>query len=180
VLIAVSPSSVQRHYLSIFHGETYVDENSTIHTRFVAWEMARDIIKDYPWMGIGYGWRNFEYLDRQYRMVEDLEFSHCHNTWLQAACEAGIPSLLSLLAVWISLLVLLLLGARAMPARSPQRRQFVSLVGLFSGIAIYMLSNYVLRYTSGTLIWILLALALTIIYRTFCDEAVPQESLDIG
>jgi hypothetical protein len=160
-VLLFSPSSVRRHYLSIFQEETYTDKNSTVKTRFIAWSIAGRIIQDYPGLGIGYGWRNFEYLDNQYRRVGEREYPHCHNTWLEVVCEAGPPAGVVFVVTWLSLIIFMLKMVYSPNLVKEDKTIALGFIGLFVGVGLYMFSNYVLRYTLGMHVWILLALSLT-------------------
>lgn len=98
--------------------------------RMLIWRGSWEMVKDNPWFGIGLG--NYYLAWPRYRDPADTTLGFfAHNDYLQIWIEAGLPGLLLLLAVFVSVLYLtwrVLRDACAAPARR------IEIVGLMSGL----------------------------------------------
>lgn len=174
VLVLVTPAPVRKHYVSIFESKTYFQENSNAYTRLMAWKIAANIIRDYPYLGIGYGWKNFRWLNPYYLTIEDVQYSHCHNTYLEVGCETGVVGMVSILSAYFSLFAQLIIVVFTRVFEKTQRRIALSLCALFLATAIYMLTNYIFRYGAGMFIWFLFGLSLAFVHILF--KKTPEET----
>ncbi|MCX7766310.1 MAG: O-antigen ligase family protein, partial [Candidatus Sumerlaeia bacterium] len=174
LLFGFAPSPVRQHYLSIFRQENYRDNIFSSYLRFITWDFAKKIIKTYPELGIGYGERDYEFINLNYiggktGSIRD-EGVLTRNTYLQIVCESGVMAGLCFILAFISLMGLLLgvFIKKELPVL--YRRFGASLFGLMIGIATFMLTNYVLNYSSGMLVWIIFALSLCFIRIIYPEE----------
>ena len=94
--IIVFETKLGERLLSMFHAKENLE-------RIYTWQNSLDIIKDYPFTGIGKG--NFSKLVDQYRVsYGDFKFTsraHAHNNILQVTVEGGIPTLACFLWLWV-------------------------------------------------------------------------------
>lgn len=160
IFLVAAPQSVRNHYLTIFQETTYRESDSTAYGRLVAWDIAREIIIQYPFMGIGYGWRNFEFIDKS--TTRQFIYSHCHNSYLEIACESGILAMFVFVFSYLSIIVLYVKAWLRMPP-IPVRKTVIAWTGLLCAIGLYMFTNYIFRYSLGVFMWILLAVTLRLI-----------------
>src|SRR5206468_10142975 len=64
-------------------------------TRAEYWQVALDMLRDYPWLGVGpdnYRWRFASYSG----IAEDNLGVHAHNQYFEALADTGILGLLTL------------------------------------------------------------------------------------
>lgn len=174
LLFEFAPSAVRQNYLSLFRRENYRENVFSAYLRFISWDFAQKIIKTYPQLGIGYGERNYEFPKFKYfaektGSIRD-EGVISRNTYLQIVCESGVVSGLSFIISFISLIILLLGTYLKTELPVLYRRISASLLGLMTGIATFMLTNYVLNYSSGMLVWVIFALSLSFIRIIYPEE----------
>lgn len=87
-------------YFFLYRGETaavlVTAQDTSAVDRYVAWDMARDLLEHHPW--IGYGPASFQQYYWEHLpsglMAQGLYFDDAHNTLLQIAAAIGFPGLL--------------------------------------------------------------------------------------
>lgn len=99
--------------------------------RTLTYMAAADMIRDYPWTGVGLG--GFEFLYFKYRSYESARmtgelFSRTHSDFIQVLTETGIPGFAAIMAFLVSFTVAVFRGLRR--NRSP-----ISLVAVAGGMA---------------------------------------------
>ncbi len=98
--------------------------------RFVIWKQSWEMLKHAPWMGVGLG--HYALYWPPYRDPSDTSDGFfVHNDYLQIWIEAGLPGLLLLLAVLISVL---LLYVRAMRNATTTPLRKIEMTALFAGL----------------------------------------------
>ncbi|HLP45763.1 MAG TPA: O-antigen ligase family protein [Candidatus Kapabacteria bacterium] len=101
ILVLVLPGSVLSRITSIFDMN-----NETNRDRFYMYQVAVKIFKDYPLTGVGAD--NVVAVYDRYKPAEAvLSNPHLHNNFLQELAERGIFALLSLVAAFVSIFMLL-------------------------------------------------------------------------
>jgi hypothetical protein len=155
------PSVMKSHFATIASSNLYTGDEGTVALRKYGWRAAMQMVADYPFLGIGYGWRNFQKVYPKYRDPADTENKpHSHNNFLEIAAENGLIGLglfvlFSMLLVWESVRRCL-----AQQSASQLRLTAAAFLGTLIAIHTFGLSNYSLRRTIGFLIWMLFGLVL--------------------
>lgn len=127
--IVISPD-----FLSRFDNMTQ-NEFTTAHanSRVTIWDAALRMIKESPVLGVGPGKFGDKYIEyRKNRTGRDL--THAHNDFLNAAAEAGIPSALFLIMLWVAVLWYLYKGY----VRCPVGFQKGVVLGAFLGSVVFV------------------------------------------
>lgn len=109
---------------------TIFDPSDAGYDRFLIWGRSWKMLMDSPWLGVGLGtyWLHWP----PYRHPDDSSAGfYAHNDYLQIWIETGLPGLLLLLAVYVSLVAVLVRLLRS-PHVGPQAR--VEAVALFGGL----------------------------------------------
>lgn len=105
------------------------DPYSAGASRFYIWESSWEMIKATPWLGVGAGM--FWLVYPQYRSPLDLSAGfYVHNDYLQVWIENGLPALILLCMLLITVLVYYL---RSIKIVTDHRRR-IELAGIFSGL----------------------------------------------
>jgi O-antigen ligase len=112
------------------------DLDQLLSKRLELWKTGGRVVRDHPWVGIGYGSDIFQEdaVKAVYPLVNYKDQPDTHMFYLQAACEGGVPHLLALLLFFGAFLAL---GGRAL------RRTWVAgpgldravLLGTLTGVA---------------------------------------------
>lgn len=98
--------------------------------RIVIWEQSWQMLKDAPWMGVGLG--HYALYWPLYRDPSDVSAGYfAHNDYLQIWIEAGLPGLLLLLAVLVSVFIVCF---RAMRDKHVPSARVVEMTALFCGL----------------------------------------------
>lgn len=147
LLLAVGPASVQDRFLSIFRPHGELDSNQH---RVVTFATGTEMIKAHPWFGIGperVGSHVEEYAPAWIaRPFPEGYYGHLHNIYIHYGAERGIPSVLSLLALFAVLLWRQVHALRALPnARSVARALHL---GVLASIAAIMTGG-IFEYNLG-------------------------------
>lgn len=101
LLVFILPGSVKSRVIS-----TFDMKNDTNRDRFYMYKTGIKIFKDYPFTGVGAN--NIERVYDTYKPSEaELSNPHLHNNVLHVLAERGIFTLVSLLAAFISIFILL-------------------------------------------------------------------------
>lgn len=107
----IVPDSIQQRVLSsteeLFsfsdvRGVDITDVNYAIVERLAHWQAAINMLRDNPWLGVGFG--NYEVAYEQYRLVNwKFPLGHAHNYYLNVLGEAGMIGFLFYVTMWISI-----------------------------------------------------------------------------
>lgn len=81
------PQTIMNRILSIGN---FADSSNAY--RIEMWQITRDIIRDYPIAGVGFGHQPFKQVFETY--IRTMPTFHAHNTYLQTMAEMGIPGFL--------------------------------------------------------------------------------------
>jgi O-antigen ligase len=156
---------------SMIDKETSDDHKS----RYSVWEYTVEIIKEYPFFGVGLG--EVQYKKYMYKFGFRSEFlerplDNAHNSYLQIAVHAGIP------AVLIFILINILLVKRGIFAVSGYGEREISLylLGLIAGLlgflACLIPDMFMFTATVGPSYWVMTGLIFSIInyQKRFVEE----------
>lgn len=171
VFILLPPESKER-LTSIFKKETYTSQEGSFHFRKVAWISTINIIKDHPALGIGYYFRNYEHVYQFYSNNDVEEKTHCHNNFLQVAVESGIINSLVFIFWIINLYIGLINRWRNLKGLENIKIYSIGFISLLTGIMIFGLTNYSLRYNIGAFIFILFGMMLA--YLKLSEQAAVK------
>ena len=92
------PESIQNRILSI----TNVKDSSTSY-RFKIWSITKDVVKDHPQVGVGFGHKPFKETFETY--IRSMPIFHAHNTYLEVMAEGGYTGFITFMVVVIVSLV---------------------------------------------------------------------------
>ena len=82
--------------------QVVTEAEKSLHYRLQYWQAATAMVSDYPWFGCGLG--NFKSYYTHYKLPEaSEEVADPHNFLLEIAATAGVPALVALWAVLVSL-----------------------------------------------------------------------------
>jgi O-antigen ligase len=110
--------------------ETLADPASAGSHRFLIWQSSWELLQQQPWRGIGLG--VFWLVYPQYRQAADNSGGfYVHNDYLQIWIEAGLPALLIMLAVFISLTLAVWRARQRL-----DERQLAEMMGLYAGFLV--------------------------------------------
>lgn len=105
LLVWLLPGPVHDRVLSIFHPQQDVDSNEF---RRIAFRTGLLMIEAHPWLGIGLDETKYHFLDYlppdTPRPLPSGFYQHLHNFYLQFAAERGIPTMLMM--IWMLLTIL--------------------------------------------------------------------------
>lgn len=108
-------------------------------TRFVIWRQSWEMVKESPWMGVGLGHYNLYW--PPYRDPSDNSAGQfVHNDYLQIWIEAGLPGLLLLLAVLVSVLIAYISAMRNRKITSAHK---IEITALFAGLFAVAMHSFV-------------------------------------
>lgn len=109
--------------------------------RFLIWRQAWIMLMDAPWVGTGLG-TYWLYWPR-YRDPADASAGfYVHNDYLQLWIETGLPGLLLLLAVYISVAFLCVRALRLVPVGQPARIEIAALFSALLAIAAHTFVDF--------------------------------------
>lgn len=162
-------------YFFLYRGEAATTlvtaQDASAVDRFVAWDMARDLLLHHPWLGYGpasfqqYYWEHLP----SGLMAEGLYFDDAHNTLLHIASAIGFPGLLLFV-----LLIALAAGRAAQVLRERFRDQDAGvLVAAFGALAVWLVGSSFNPVTPA--LYMELALILAILYASGGAEQVARE-----
>lgn len=92
------PESIQNRILSI----TNVKDSSTSY-RFKIWSITKDVVKDHPQVGVGFGHKPFKETFETY--IRSMPIFHAHNTYLEVMAEGGYTGFITFMVVVIVCLI---------------------------------------------------------------------------
>jgi putative inorganic carbon (HCO3(-)) transporter len=94
VVLTIGPAiyMVKDQYFNRMSTLSNYDEDASAEGRLTQWKVTLQMIKDYPFLGVGFGSRNYIVVSQRYLKREnDIG---AHNTYLQMMSDSGIPALL--------------------------------------------------------------------------------------
>lgn len=109
---------------------TMTDPADAALPRIMIWRGSWEMVLDNPWFGIGLGTYYLAWPPYRHPADSTMGF-FAHNDYLQLWIETGLPGLILLLAVFISVLVMMVRFLRLPPAKTELRTEAV---GLFCGL----------------------------------------------
>ncbi len=170
LFISFGPEKVKERLSTIKDAQ---EQDSSAQQRLRAWEVSWNIIKDYPWAGIGM--KNILLIYGKYGDPTDARVAH--NSYLQCAVDAGVPALLFFLAMLALTYFRLKFVRRILKARSPDNLMLNYTHGLETALVGYCVSSFFLsQYTFEILYMIVpLATALKAMARNYEKEAEVQQ-----
>ena len=115
------------------------DVTATAQGRMELWSRALYLMQDFPFTGVGLGMpqRVIDLLYPLFTVVSGSQWLHVHNTYLQIGSEMGIPGLIALAA--------LLLSVGAALVRQARRRH----AGAYRGLALGLLGSLIVFAVHG-------------------------------
>ena len=115
---------------------TLQDTDSAGRSRFVIWQPAWELFKQNTWTGIGLG--TYFLTIPPYLHPDDHSAGYyVHNDYLQIGLEAGLPGLILLLAILLSVLYRFTTTINRTPKQEPARLIFVALFSAMLSLAIH-------------------------------------------
>lgn len=88
------PENIRNRIISI----TNVKDSSASY-RFKIWQITKDVIKDHPISGVGFGHKPFKQTFESY--IRSMPIFHAHNTYLEVMAEGGAAGFITFLFVVI-------------------------------------------------------------------------------
>ncbi|MCX7045042.1 MAG: O-antigen ligase family protein [Candidatus Sumerlaeota bacterium] len=183
----LAPTIQKERLKSFFRTSTYTDTEGTFSHRINVGCGAIEMMRDHPWLGIGYGEEVFQktypaYKDRIKQIYnlksldKDVEAkSHAHNNLLQIGASSGIPAMIAFLvfALWLAAG---LLRRWMWPLLEPDRFAWLAaaLFAFWAALMIYGLSNFSLRRGVGMYLFLLFG-AFVAFLQLSANPPVPQE-----
>ena len=129
------------------------------------WSGAISAIQDYPWTGLGMNnfRRVFRLYDPNYFSSRDVDISHAHNEFLQAALDLGVPGLVAFIALYFGAAIMLGAIWARVGTMMPNCFSVCAVVlglgaGLFAHLMYGMTDAVTLWAKPGVLFWMLLGL----------------------
>lgn len=92
------PENIRNRIISI----TNVKDSSASY-RFKIWQITKDVIKDNPISGVGFGHKPFKQTFERY--IRSMPIFHAHNTYLEVMAEGGATGFITFLFVVIISLI---------------------------------------------------------------------------
>ncbi len=147
--------------------------STEISARFYYWMMALEMLRESPFLGIGYGHYNVLFWNTvsNFQQTPDSEFlrfilvdgirgvlpGFVHNDFLQIATETGLLGLAVWLAIWTALVAQIWEAARNLGGAPRALLMAATFMAAFSAFAVDGVFNFPLHLpVSGFLFWILL------------------------
>ena len=125
----------QKDDVEIYDPDVTANLDSSAQKRIVLWGAAREMIAAYPWRGVGLN--RFEYEVDTY-VDTPLDARHprdAHNAYLLTAAEMGLPALVLMILLLVSLLLAALATHFSRRRDRFDRGLALGLVGTISGVA---------------------------------------------
>lgn len=80
--------------------------DSSTALRWALWESTMAMIREAPWLGLGWGSYRFVYPEYDFFVQNpDVIIYHAHNSLLSIASETGIPAMLIFASCWLAVIV---------------------------------------------------------------------------
>jgi len=139
------------------------DANYAVLERLAHWQTAGEMIRYYPWTGVGLS--NYEPAYLQYALMNwPNPLGHAHNYYLNVGAELGLPGLLAYLLLWSAILWQTLRARSARRGSGWQRGLALGLLGAWAHLSAHnLLDNLYVNNTHllvGALLGVLTVLNL--------------------
>ncbi|MBN1901519.1 O-antigen ligase family protein, partial [Candidatus Sumerlaeota bacterium] len=175
ILIISVPGVLREYYLDIFRPGSYSDSSSRVGFYLERWTIVSEIIRTYPVIGTGYGWKQFEGVCRLiFPQVNFESRPHPYSWYLQILYETGMLGLLSFLSFSAFMFFLLLKRRRQIPENSYQRDIISALVALIAIPYIVGCVNFNNRGALELLIWIVYGLCASYLKLTIKSQDINE------
>ncbi|MBE7473992.1 MAG: hypothetical protein DPW09_03990 [Anaerolineae bacterium] len=144
------------------------DANFATLERLAHWQAAREMWRDHPWLGVGFG--NYAVVYPAYAVGRWLDpLGHAHNYWLNIGAEAGLVGIIVYAIFWILTFRVSLLALRV--ADPFQRAVVAGGIGILVHLQIHSLFDNL--YVQGMYLHLAIILGLiSIIY--LCHRTNPS------
>jgi O-antigen ligase len=120
---------------------TLRDTESAGHTRFVIWQPAWELFKQYPWTGIGLG-TYFLAIPPFLHADDHSAGFYVHNDYLQIALETGIPGFIFLFLILLATLYRFINTVRSSHGQPSQHLQLLASFTALLTLAIHSAFTY--------------------------------------
>lgn len=151
------PESIQNRIFSIIN----IKDSSTSY-RFKIWSITKDVIKDHPMTGVGFGHKPFKQVFETY--IRSMPIYHAHNTYLQMMAEGGLTGILTFLFVVIASIVQTLRTIYNTTDKKIKTYACGILAAIIGILAHGMFEDILYIYRIIITIWIILALSTSTSY----------------
>lgn len=147
------------------------DVDSDLRWRFLGWSWP--LAERYGWLGSGFGsFRTLFITTEQLAWVKPTIVNAVHNDYLQLLIEGGVPAL-----ILLALLAVSLFGAlgrlRDLPRSAPIRHQLLFGLVVVLLFALHSVVDYPLRRAAA---WTFFALAVAAVYRSAAEGGASNEA----
>jgi len=90
----------------IWSGRSFgVYEQSKYTSRIIIWSRVSELVRDYPWLGVGPGNYHHVMQEKYMKYFDPYVYAdHAHNMFLHIAAESGIPAAVAFLLIWYHVL----------------------------------------------------------------------------
>jgi O-antigen ligase len=150
------------------------DVSDDLRWRFLGWSWP--LAERYAWLGSGFGsFRTLFITQEQLAWVKPTVVNAVHNDYLQLLIEGGVPAMVLLVLLVISL-VAALSRLRDLPRRTPARHQLLFGLTAILLFALHSFVDYPLRRPAA---WAFFALALAAAYRGAGESPAIRDSREV-
>lgn len=136
----------------------------SIASRFDAWKLALNMIKDHPFTGVGYGIFKYEFLNEAISSADiktKFVLLHAHNLYLHTGAEAGILAMFFMLAIIVYAWIQLRRSRKALESSGE-----ILLSGISGAMEISLIAFFLMNMFSWHLdlliFWIIIGLAVVL------------------
>lgn len=133
IFVSTSIPFLKQRLVQFFN---FSNPQNSIVQRLYYWKTSIDVIRDYPWTGIG--WRNLPGLYESYKPAQANISHFSHNVFLQIMAETGILGLLGFLGI---VLTFLRNGLRSL--KEGELQQKLLHTGIFCAGCAFLLHNLI-------------------------------------
>lgn len=118
--------------------------------RIAHWQAALAMMRDHPWLGIGFG--NYDVYYGQYRLLYwENALGHAHNYYLNIFAETGAMGFVAYLGLWITIMAISLRRVRLSPL-------YIGLLGTWMHLTVHHLFDNLYVANSFLLMGVMLGL----------------------
>ena len=125
--------------------------------RLAHWQVGLDMMRDYPWFGIGFG--NYEPVYEHYRLLYWVNaLGHAHNYYINIFAETGVFGFVAYLVLWVAIFVRTWQKSRQLSVISCQSAIAIGLLGTWTHLTVHHFVDNLYVANNFILIGILLGL----------------------